>query len=170
MQRNYFAVGAAFLAALLLTPGQAADPKVRTFSGSQVQEVYRVLLDRDAPLLESIDDVIKEKNIQDGEVLVTSGSVQECTFHYVTSIAAKPKNAYKTVKGPYEILNAGGIIAAGEPHIHITLASLGKEAIGGHLEKGCRVLYLAEVTILKYTGTALTRKDNANGVSLLEAK
>jgi predicted DNA-binding protein with PD1-like motif len=171
MQRNYFACGAAVMAALIVqTPVRAADPKVRTFGAAQVQEVYRVLLDRDALLLESIVDVIKEKNIQDGEVLVTAGSVEECTYHYVTSTAAKPKNAYKTVKGPFEILNAGGIIAAGEPHIHITLSSLGKGAFGGHLEKGCRVLYLGEVTILKYAGPALVRKDNENGISLLEAK
>ena len=171
MQSNYFACCAALVATLLIgTPARAADPSVRTFGVAQVQEVYRILLDRDALLLESIVDVIKEKNVQDGEVLVTSGSVQECTYHYVTSTAAKPKNAYKTVKGPYEILNAGGIIAAGEPHIHITLSSLGKEAIGGHLEKGCRVLYLAEVTILKYSGPPLIRKDNENGVSLLQAK
>lgn len=171
MQWNYFACGAAVIAALgIQTPARAADPKVRTFGAAQIQEVYRVLLDRDALLLESIGDVIKEKNIQDGEVLVTSGSVQECTYHYVTSTAAQAKNAYKTVKGPYEILNAGGIIAAGEPHIHITLSSLGKEATGGHLEKGCRVLYLAEVTILKYSGPPLVRKNNENGISLLEAK
>jgi predicted DNA-binding protein with PD1-like motif len=170
MQSHYFAGAALYAVLWMQMSAAAADPKVRAFAPAQVQEVYRVLLDRDALLLESIGDVIREKNVQDGEVLVTSGSVQECTFHYVTSTAMKPKNAYKTVKGPYEILNAGGIIAAGEPHIHITLSSLGKEAIGGHLEKGCRVLYLAEVTILKYSGPPLTRKDNANGVSLLEAK
>lgn len=171
MLRNYFGCCAAMIAALIMhAPVRAADPKVRTFDVTQVQEVYRILLDRDALLLESIVDVIKEKNIQDGEVLVTAGSVQECTYHYVTSTAAKAKNGYKTVKGPIEILNAGGIIAAGEPHIHITLSSLGKKAFGGHLEKGCRVLYLGEVTILKYSGPALIRKDNENGISLLEAK
>lgn len=171
MQRSFIACGAAVIAALVMQPsGRAADPKVRAFGVAQVQDVYRVLLDRDALLLESIIEVIKEKNIQDGEVLVTAGSVQECTFHYVTSTAAKAKNAYKTVKGPYEILNAGGIIASGEPHIHITLSSLGKGAFGGHLEKGCRVLYLGEVTILKYAGPALIRKDNENGISLLQDK
>ncbi len=175
MRWNDFALGAAVLATLAMqTPARAADPKVRAFGAAQIQEVYRVLLDRDALLLESIQDVIKEKNVQDGEVLVTAGSVEECTFHYVTSTAAKPKNAYRTVKGAFEILNAGGIIASGEPHIHITLSGpvghAGNVAVGGHLEKGCRVLYLAEVTILKYTGPPLVRKDNENGVSLLEAK
>lgn len=147
-----------------------SGPSPRIFGAAQVQEVYRVLLDRNALLLESILDVIKQKNIQDGQVLVTSGSVQECTYHYVTSTASKAVNAYKTVKGPFEILSAGGIVAAGEPHVHITLSSPDKGAFGGHLEKGCRVLYLAEVTILKYAGPPLSRKNNENGISLLQPK
>jgi predicted DNA-binding protein with PD1-like motif len=148
--------------------GSTTAPRV--FGAAQVQEVYRVLLDRDALLLESILDVIKQKNIQDGEVLVTAGSVQECTYHYVSSTTAKPKDLFRTVKGPFEILNAGGIIANGEPHIHITLSANGRVAFGGHLEKGCKVLYLAEVTLFKYAGPPLARKPNENGVMLLEGK
>src|SRR6478672_11540337 len=78
----------------------------RVFEAAKVQEVYRVLLDRDALLLESISDVIKQKGIRDGHVSVTAGSVQECTYHFVTSTAQKPKDEFKTVKGPFEILNA----------------------------------------------------------------
>jgi predicted DNA-binding protein with PD1-like motif len=154
-------------AAALAADARAVEPRI--FGGAQVQEIYRVLLDRDALLLESINEVIKQKDIRDGHVSVTSGSVQECTYHYVTSTALEAKNAYKTVKGPFEILNAGGIIADGEPHIHITLSSP-KGAFGGHLEKGCRILYLGEVTVVKYAGPQLTRRNNANGISLLEAK
>jgi uncharacterized protein len=151
-------------------PATAQGPEPRLFPAAQIQEVYRVLLDRDALLLESIASVIQQKEIRDGEVLVTAGSVQECTYHYVGSTAVRAKNVFKTVKGPYEILNAGGIIADGEPHMHITLSAEGKGGFGGHLEKGCRVLYLAEITILKYSGPPLTRKDNANGISLLQLK
>ena len=158
-----------WLLALAAFATQAATPP-KIFEPSQIQAVYRILLNRDALLLESISDVIKQKNIQDGYVSISAGSVQSCTYHYVTSTAAKPVNAFKTVKGPFEILNASGIIAAGEPHIHITLSSPEKGAFGGHLENGCRVLYLAEITILKYAGPALTRKNNENSVSLLVAK
>ena len=161
MKRIYLGFFAAVIA-------HGAEPRV--FGGAQIQEVYRVLVDRDGLLLESISDVIKQKNIQDGHVMVTAGSVQECTIHYVASTATKPKDIFKTFKGPYEILNAGGIIADGVPHIHITLSREGKGGFGGHLEKGCRVLYLGEVTIVKYAGPALTRKSNENGVSLLQAK
>jgi hypothetical protein len=165
MKRTLFLVVASLTLAINVA---AAEPTV--FGAAQVSEVYRVLLDRDALLLESILDVIHQKDIHDGAVFITAGSVQECTFHYVTSTALKPKNAYKTVKGPFEILNAGGIIASGEPHIHITLSGTDKGAFGGHLEKGCKVLYLAEINIVKYSGEALTRHDNENGVSMLQSK
>ena len=174
MKQTYSIYAATVMAALMtVVAGRAADvkpPEPRVFGGAQVQEVYRVLLDRDALLLESVVDIIKQKNIQDGEVLVSAGSVQECTFHFVGTTEMKPKNVFKTVKGPYEILAATGIIADGEPHLHIALSHNGQGGFGGHLEKGCRVLYLAELTIIKYTGPPLTRKNNENGISLLEAK
>ena len=165
---------AAILMALVstITYGSApeATPAPHVFEPAQIQQVYRILLDRDSLLLESILDVIQQKDIQDGQVFVTAGSVQQCTYHYVTSTDLQAKNVYRTVKGPFEILQAGGLIAAGEPHLHITLSSPGKGAFGGHLEKGCRVLYLAEVTIFKYAGSPLTRKNNEHGISLLQPK
>ena len=161
------------LLAACLTPmaAQAADaPAPRVFGPSQVQEVYRVVLDRDALLLESIAEIIKQKQVQDGHVMITAGSVQECNYHYVTSSDVKPKDEFKNVKGAFEILNGGGIIADGQPHIHITLSAQDKPAFGGHLEKGCRILYLGEVTVTKYSGPSLTRKPNQNGVALLDRK
>jgi hypothetical protein len=162
----------AILATLFALPtisaAQTAPPKI--FEPAQIQAVYRILLDRDALLLESILDVIKQKKIEDGYVSISAGSVHTCTYHYVTSTAPTPVNAFNTVKGAFEILNGGGIIAAGQPHIHITFSSPDKGAFGGHLENGCRVLYLAEITILQFRGPALTRANNKNGVALLEPK
>ena len=152
------------------TAASAAAQPVHVFEGARAEAVYRIVLDRGAGLLESINTVIKEKDVRDGHVMVTAGSVSECTYHYVASAAEKPKDVFKTVKGAFEILNAGGIIANGEPHIHMTLSDPKRGALGGHLENGCRVLYLAEITIVKYTGPPLARKKNANGVMLLDYK
>lgn len=162
---------AAMLMMLLSSQATAQTASnMKVFGGAKVDEIYRVILDRGAMLLESINAVIKEKGIQEGQVQVTAGSLEECTFHYVESTSVKPKDLFKTVKGPYEILNAGGIIASGQPHIHMTIASGGKAAVGGHLENGCKVLYLAELTIFKYAAAPLMRKPNANGVMLLDSK
>ena len=116
MKQNFVIAAVALVLAI---PAGAADPPAPLVFPAQITGVYRVLLDRNALLLESILDVIKKNNVQDGEVLVTAGSVSECTYHYVSTTDLRSKNVFKTVKGPFEILNAGGIIAAGEPHIHI---------------------------------------------------
>src|ERR1035441_4471286 len=55
----------------------AVPPKV--FGGAQIQEVYRIRLDRDDLVLESIDAAIKEHNIRDGMVLTGVGSLPECS-------------------------------------------------------------------------------------------
>jgi uncharacterized protein len=155
---------------LVATKLQAHAPAPQVFGPEHITDVYRVSLDRDALLLESINDVIKAKNIRDGQVFISSGSVQDCTYHFVASTALKAQNEYRTVKGPSEILSASGIIADGEPHIHIALSNPEKGVYGGHLEKGCRVLYLAEFTIFRYAGATLTRKSNQNGILLLQKK
>jgi predicted DNA-binding protein with PD1-like motif len=140
------------------------------FGGAQVKEVYRIRLDRDALLLESILEAIKKHDIQDGAVLTAAGSLQECTFHGVTSFAEKPVQKFTTLKEPLEILNINGIIAAGEPHLHMTLSKTSTAAIGGHLEKGCKVLYRAELTIAKFAGAPLARLPNEAGVPVLQKK
>lgn len=148
----------------------APDASSKLFGGAQMQEVFRLRLDRDDLVLESILDAVKMHNIQDGAVLTALGSVQDCTYHNVKSLAPTAEQQFTTVKGPTEILNANGIIAAGEPHLHVTLSNLSKGAFGGHLEKGCRVLYRAEITIAKFSGVALARKLNREGTPLLQPK
>lgn len=155
----------AFLSLLLVLPCPGAE----TFGGAQIAEVYRIRLDRGDLLLETIDETILKYGIQDGAVLTAAGSLQECTFHRVKSLAEKPEEEFSTVKESMEILNINGLIASGEPHLHMTLSGA-KGAFGGHLEKGCRVLYRAELTIAKFSGTPLARKPNKNGVPVLQRK
>jgi hypothetical protein len=145
-----------------------ARPEV--FGGAQIQEIYRLRLDRGDLLLESILDAIQKNDIQDGAVLTAAGSLQECTFHGVKSLAPKPEQLFTTRRGPMEILNINGIIAAREPHLHMTLSSPEGGAFGGHLEKGCKVLYRAELAIAKFSGTPLARKPNAEGVPVMQRK
>ncbi len=153
---------------VLLAPATAFAADI--YKGAQIQEIYRIRLDRGDLLLETIMDAIKKNNIQDGAVLTAAGSLQECTYHRVKTLGAKPEDEFLTVKGPIEIQNVNGMIAAGEPHLHLTLSSPEKGVFGGHLENGCRVLYRAEITLAKFSGTALARKPNKEGVPMLQPK
>jgi len=137
--------------------------------GAEIAELYRVRLDRGDLLLETIHGVIQKNGIADGAVLSAAGSLQECTFHRVKSLADRPENEFTTVKEPMEILNINGLIAGGEPHLHLTLAGA-HGAFGGHLENGCRVLYRAELTIARFSGPPLARKPNKAGVPVLQKK
>jgi predicted DNA-binding protein with PD1-like motif len=168
-----FVVNACLLATMQLCVLQAnaagpVPPKI--FGGAQIQEVYRIRLDRGDLVLESIESAIKEFDIQDGAVLTGVGSVQECNFHGVQSLAASAQDHVTKAKGPMEILNIDGIIANGEPHVHITLANFKKGAFGGHLDSDCRVLYRVEITVAKFSGTPLARKPDQDGTPILQAK
>src|ERR1035438_9820365 len=89
---------------LCVWPANAADPAPpKVFGGAQIQEVYRIRLDRDDLVLESINAAIKEHNIQDGLVLTGVGSVQACTYHGVQSLAASARDHVTRAKGPMEI-------------------------------------------------------------------
>lgn len=167
MERTIIALAAVLLAAPHVPAQNAAVARV--FGGAHIQEIYRIRLDRGDLLLETILDTIRKDNIQDGAVLTAAGSLSECTYHRVKSLAAKAEDEFITVNAPMEILNINGLIAAGEPHLHLTL-SADKGAFGGHLEKGCRVLYRAEVTIAKFSGPALERKPNKEGIPMLQPK
>jgi predicted DNA-binding protein with PD1-like motif len=161
----------ALVAVVFTTPNASAQAAQasRVFGGAGIQEIYRVRLDRGDLLLETILDTIRSNNIQDGAVLTAAGSLSECTYHRVKSLAAKAEDEFITVKAPMEILNINGLIAAGELHLHLTL-SADKGAFGGHLEKGCRVLYRAEITIAKFSGPELARKPNKDGIPMLQPK
>lgn len=155
--------------ALFLLP-LAAALAGDTFSGGRVQDIVVVRLDRDDLLLESIMAAIKKHDIQDGAVLTAAGSLQICTYHAVKSLAAKPEQLFNTKRGAMEILNINGVIAAGEPHLHMTLSTPDGGAFGGHLENGCKVLYRAEISIAKFAGAPLARKPNKEGVPMLQKK
>jgi uncharacterized protein len=115
--------------------------------GAKVQDMIWMRLDRGDLLLESILDTIQKNGIQDGAVITAAGSLQECTYHGVKSLGAKPEQLFTTRKGPMEILQINGMIATGEAHLHMMLSIPEGGAFGGRLEKGCKVLYRAEITI-----------------------
>ena len=133
-----------------LAADKAVTPKVESLGVAKMDAVYRIRLDKDALLLESILDFIKKNDIQDGVVLTAAGSLQECTVHGVGS-------KMRHFTEPTEINSLNGIIAGGEPHLHAVLSN-DKGAVGGHLEKGCRVMSHVELTLARFSGPKLERK------------
>ena len=111
-------------------------------------------------LLEGIREFLKAEDIRTGVVVSGIGTFSDCRIHH--SVAGYPPNLltrqqhYIDLKGSYEIAAIQGIIADGEPHLHVTLCE-GEKTIAGHLEDGCKVLTLAELAILKADAGRLRR-------------
>lgn len=121
-------------------------------------------------LLESIQEAIKQYDIQNGVVISGIGTFKICRMHYITKTEMPPEDAIYTLEKPLELNAISGIIADGEPHLHISVSCGEHEAYGGHLEPGSELAYLAEITILKCNDHRLIRKPDASStVKLLQA-
>jgi len=125
---------------------------MRYFSAGIEEEVIVIGLDSGEDILSSIEEVIKKRDIKNGVVVSGVGSLAKAHYHIVKPGNEKPwKDSYIKKEGTIEVISLQGIIANGEPHLHISM-SQEDEAFGGHLEKGCLVLTLVEIVIKKISG------------------
>ncbi len=136
---------------------------MRTGKG-KIRETVVVSLDKGEDLLASLEDVIAEYEIESGVILSGYGTVDRSTLHMVTTTGFPPEEYFDKKEGPLEVISLDGIIAEGKLHAHITLSDT-EQAYGGHLEPGCRILYLGEVVIGVFgNDSLLTRKENEHGI------
>lgn len=141
------------LALLLPAALLAAGPAPEVFP-AQVSQVYRIRIDKGAMLLESIVEAARKHGVTDGAVLTAAGALSECTFHGVGGTK-------QSIKEDMEINSLGGIVAAGEPHLHVILTNAKRGAFGGHLENGCLVGNRVELTLARFNGPPLEREKGA---------
>lgn len=109
-------------------------------------------------LLESIRQVAREADIHTGVVLSGIGSLRKGHIHTVVSNTMPPTDEFIKLDGPLEVAQFGGIIANYEPHVHINLMLKDRSYLGGHLEEGCEILALSEISILKLPSMRLSRQ------------
>ena len=107
---------------------------------------------------ECIERAAREKDIQSGAILSGIGTFYRARIHYITHTDFPAGNKFVELEGPIELCSVSGIIADHKPHMHCTMALRGDELFSGHLEPGCKILYLGEVVIARFSGKALTRE------------
>ena len=130
--------------------GAPSITKLEVFPTAKIDAVYRIRIPPDSMVLEAIQAFIDKNGIQDGAVLTGLGSVHGCTVHGVGS-------KMRVFTEDMELDSLEGIIASGQPHLHAVL-SYEKGAVGGHLEKNCKVLSHVELTIVHFAGTPVLRE------------
>ena len=130
------------------------------FPGGRIAEVVALRLDTGEDVLASVEKAARDNGIHTGVVISGIGTLDQAHLHHITHTGSPPKDEFVTYEGPIELLSIDGIIADFTPHLH-TCISIKDQTYMGHLEPGCRVLYLAEIAIAKLDGIRLTRTKNA---------
>ncbi|MGC9064006.1 MAG: PPC domain-containing DNA-binding protein, partial [bacterium] len=92
-----------------------------------------------------------------GIVVSGVGSLLKARIHIVASNDFPPEDDFLDFDGPLEIVSLQGIIAKGEPHLHISIVNREFRSFSGHLEEGCLILSLCEIAILKVEDLKLGR-------------
>jgi len=119
---------------------------------------------------ESIKELIQKEKVKDAVVVSAIGTLDQYRIHYVTTTGFPPKNKFEHWKDkPLELASINGLIADGEPHLHVVVSD-SEKAYAGHLEDGCRTLYLAEIVIMELEGLNLKRKRSPKNIVTITGK
>ncbi|RJS87694.1 DUF296 domain-containing protein [Candidatus Bathyarchaeota archaeon] len=130
---------------------------MKYFSTDKIGRIFILSLHPGDYILESIKELVEKESVKDAIVVSAIGTLDEYEMHYVLTTGFPPQNKFEHWKDkPLELAHIGGIIADGEPHLHVVVSD-SEKAYAGHLEKGCRVLYLAEIVIIEVKGLNLKR-------------
>jgi predicted DNA-binding protein with PD1-like motif len=138
--------------------------------GARAGEIVVVRLAYAELLLESIQEICRQKKIRDGLILTGFGSLTDIAVSGAVGASFPPRKFYqRTRPRGVEILAMSGVIADYHVHCHLVLSDR-NQAFGGHLERGCRVLSLAEIALMRVGGIKLARLvDATTGQRLLQS-
>jgi predicted DNA-binding protein with PD1-like motif len=138
-------------------------------AGGRPGSIVVVRLAYGDPVLESLEAICRRLKIRNGVILTGFGSLTDFSVTGVRGPTFPPRRFYdrRTPRG-VEILAMSGVIADYHVHSHVVLCDRAR-AFGGHLERGCRVLSLAEIAIMRVDGIKLARRlDPTTAQTLLQ--
>ena len=144
---------------------------MKTLEHGGPTQVVIIALEPGEMLLESIREAIARHDIRNGVVVSGIGTLRTCHMHYIEHTDFPPKDRFFRLVKPLELVSTSGLIADGEPHLHIVVSCGETEVWAGHLEPESEVAYLAEIAILKVNDLAMVRRtDPKRKVRLLGPK
>jgi uncharacterized protein len=121
-------------------------------------------LDPGDDVLDAVTEACRSADFAHAYVASGIGTLDRCRLHYVATVGYPPEEYFpQWTDTPLELAGASGVVVEGVPHLHATISDRG-QAWAGHLERGCRVLYLAEIVLIELRGADLHRAADERGV------
>ena len=115
-------------------------------------------LDPGEDVLQALRDAVEEHGVRNAFILSGVGSLDRYHYHVVKTTNMPPGNVFVSGEGPFDIVTVTGAVVDGTVHAHITFSNT-EQAMGGHLEEGCRVLTFAVVVMVEAADTDLAGWD-----------
>jgi predicted DNA-binding protein with PD1-like motif len=144
---------------------------MKTLEHTGPTQMVIVALEPGEMLLESLREAIQKHDIRSGVVISGIGTLKTCQMHFIEHTDFPPKDKFFTLKAPLELVSVSGIVADGEPHLHVVVSCGEGHVWAGHLEPESEVAYLAEIALLKFNDLAMVRRlDEGRRIRLLEPK
>lgn len=105
-----------------------------------------------ADLFDSIEEFVKQHQIEAGCVLSSVGSLTHATLRLAN------RSYYNEYEGHFEIVSMTGTVSVHGSHIHVAISDGDGVTIGGHLVGGCKIYTTAEIVLLELDDVVYKRK------------
>lgn len=103
-------------------------------------------------LFDSIEDFVRQNNIEAGCVLSSVGSLTHATLRLAN------REYYNEYAGHFEVVSMTGTVSIHGSHIHIAISDGDGATIGGHLVSGCKIYTTAEIVLLELDDVVYKRE------------
>lgn len=141
---------------------------MRTFVSGPAGRIIVIHLGKGELLLEGVRDELRELGVRNAVLLSAVGSLRKISMHVILDTTDLAQNEYRVIEEPIELGAMQGLVLNGEPHFHFVCSAPGGKQYTGHVEEGCEVQYLAEISLMELEDAALTRKLDEFGISYID--
>lgn len=127
-------------------------------------KLHFIRLDPGEDILETLERATGELGLKSAVLVSGVGSVDAHQVHVVDKPQLPPGNIYFGSEGALDVLSMTGLILDGNVHAHITFSDP-DHALGGHLERGTRVLTFAVVALIELPSADFSEWDHVGPLS-----
>ena len=142
---------------------------MRVYEGSRFGRYFIIGLQKDDLILESIKKTAEQYGIRNA--IITSGiaATYHMRWHHIKDTDDRPTDMIMEHSAPMEVGGISGMIIDGVPHLHCTFSDH-ERAWAEHLEEGCRIQYVGEISMIELLDVDLSRIPNEFGVKRISEK
>ncbi|MBQ6551675.1 MAG: DNA-binding protein [Lachnospiraceae bacterium] len=142
---------------------------MKTFCGKEFGRYLIIGMQKGDDILACVRQAIGEYGVKNA--IVTSGiaATYHMRWHHIKDTADLPTDEFLEQGGPIEVGGISGMVIDGVPHLHCNFADHDR-AWSGHLEDGCLVQYVGEISMIELLDLDITRLPNEFGVKLLSER